>query len=395
MPQEGSAQKPTLKLMVITGTWPPMRCGVGDYTAMLCDFLFQLPVSIHVLTSRQARPDLRLSGHSQLEVHPRVEKWNYDAWRTIHRAIKEMQPDVVNIQWPTAVYGRSPAINLLPLFLRTHHARTPVVTTLHELRYFKALTRLRILPALVFSRRLIVVDPMDLEVIQTLYPPAVSRCRHIPIASNLPVVPRDFGREERRRQLGFTGEDFVVGFFGFANPPKGLETLFAALHKLKAKTPRIKFLLLSQFSDQNAYQRKLLRELKTSGLDAITVNPEYAEPRLAAEILASADCAALPFVDGVSVKRGSMLACLAQGLPMITTRPKRGEGQNFQDGANMLLVPPKDALALAKAIGRLMEDPDLRGRLALGAWDLARRFSWEDIARRQLEVFTDALAGKS
>jgi len=127
-------------------------------------------------------------------------------------------------------------------------------------------------------------------------------------------------------------------------------------------------------------------------LDAITVRPDYAEPGLAAEILASVDCAALPFLDGASVKRGSLMACLAQGLPLVTTTPALGEVGEFQHQVNMLLVPPRDIPALVCSLEQLMRDPDLRARLALGAWDLARMFSWEDIARRQLEVFEQAVA---
>jgi polysaccharide biosynthesis protein PslF len=382
-----------LKLLVITGTWPPMRCGVGDYASMLCEHLSHLAVSVHVLTSRQARPDLRLGGHSHLEVHPVVENWSWPTLALIRRLVAELKPDVINLQWPTAAYGRSVAVNWLPVSLALHFPKIPFVTTLHELRYFRPLTRLRIWPALFLSRRLIVVDPLDMKYIHGLH--VAQRCVHIPIASNLPATPKGFDRAGQRRRLGFSEADFVVGFFGFANPPKGLETLFVALRQLRPRHPNLKLLLLSQLSEQNTYERRLLHELKDSGLDAVTVRPAYAEPRQAAEILAAADCAALPYTDGVSVKRGSLMACLAQGLPIVTTLPARGEAGDFHQGENLLLVPPRDAAALAGALEKLLGDPDLRARLALGAWDLARSFSWEDIARRQLEVFEAAAKGKA
>ncbi|NTV52619.1 MAG: glycosyltransferase, partial [Candidatus Firestonebacteria bacterium] len=221
--------------------------------------------------------------------------------------------------------------------------------------------------------------------------PAVARCRLIPIGSNLPAVGKSYNRADFRRKLGYQEKDFVVGFFGFANAPKGLETLLAALRQLKASFPGLRLLLLSQLSDSIGYQRRLKHDLKVTGLADITLNPEYTEPRLAAEMLAAADCAVLPFIDGVSVKRGSLMACLAQGLPVVTTTPVRGEVDEFQDGVNMRLVPPRDVKALTNAVRELVQDADLRARLALGAWDLARRFSWEDIARRQLALFEEVL----
>lgn len=379
-----------LKLLVITGTWPPMHCGVGDYTFMLCQHLSQLAVSVHVVTSRQARHDLQLGGHSHLEVHPVVDAWNRSCLKQIRKLVAEIKPDIIDLQWPTAAYGRSLAVNWLPVYLRLHFPHIPLVTTLHELRYFKPVTRLRIWPAILLSRGLIMIDPQDLKYVRFMK----DNCHTIPIASSLPSVPKGFDRAAQRRALGFTDEDFVVGFFGMANPPKGLETLFEALGRLRARYPELRLLLISQLSEQNSHQRRLLHELKTAGLLPVTVRPAYAEPRQAAEILASADCAALPFTDGVSVKRSSLMACLAQGLPIVTTQPARGEAGEFLHQQNMLLVPARDARALSAAIEQLKLDPDLRARLALGAWDLARLFSWSEIARRQLQVFEQAVKGK-
>ncbi len=374
-----------------------MHCGVGDYTAQLCDHLSRLAMNVHILTSRQARAELRMDGHNLLEVHPIVDSWTFkDLARAVKTVVADVRPDLINLQWPTAAYGRSLAVNFLPLYLRMHISpNVPLVTTIHELRYFRPLTRLRLWPALAFSRRIILVDPMDQASVKSVYSPAAARCRLIPIGSNLPTAGKGYDRVQCRKQLGFSDSDFVVGFFGFANPPKGLETLLGALRQLKDSHPQLRLLLLSQLSEQNSYQRRLKHDLAVTGLDRITVTPEYAEPRLAAEMLASTDAAVLPFVDGVSVKRGSLMACLAQGLPILTTTPQRGEVNEFQDGVNMLLVPPKDVKLLSEALRRMIADSDLRARLALGAWDLARHFSWGDIAQRQLGVFEEALGERS
>lgn len=383
-PTERTVPEP-LKVLVVTGTWPPMRCGVGDYSSMLCEHLARLGVNVQVLTSRSARPDAQVSSPDRPKVLPWVGSWGLGSLAEVRRAVESFKPDLVNIQWPTAAYGRSPAINLLPLYLKARYPRLPVVTTLHEVRYFKPWSRLRLWPSYLASIRLIVVDPLDMRYIPC--PRGARHCVHIPIASNLPSTPAGFDRAARRRALGLTESDFVIGFFGFANEPKGLETLFEALHRVKDARPDLKLLLMSQLVEQDPYQHQLLKRFRHAGLDQIALRPPYAEPCLAAEILASADCAVLPFLDGVSVKRGSLMACLAQGLPIITTVPARGEVGEFQHGVNMWLVPPRDPAALARAIETLYQDPDLRARLALGAWELARLFSWENIAARQVEVF--------
>jgi len=61
------------------------------------------------------------------------------------------------------------------------------------------------------------------------------------------------------------------------------------------------------------------------------------------------------------------------------------------DGAG-ILVPPRNAPALAQAINDLLRDPGLRRRMGL----LARQrvlslFSWEQAARQMLEVYREAI----
>jgi GT2 family glycosyltransferase len=55
------------------------------------------------------------------------------------------------------------------------------------------------------------------------------------------------------------------------------------------------------------------------------------------------------------------------------------------DGENALVVLPRDAAALARAILRLVDDPPLRDRLAAAGLETARRFTWERTAARYRE----------
>lgn len=60
------------------------------------------------------------------------------------------------------------------------------------------------------------------------------------------------------------------------------------------------------------------------------------------------------------------------------------------DGKNVLVVPPRDADALAEAIRRLVEDAAFRERLAAAGLETARRFTWERAAERY-RAFLDSL----
>jgi glycosyltransferase involved in cell wall biosynthesis len=84
------------------------------------------------------------------------------------------------------------------------------------------------------------------------------------------------------------------------------------------------------------------------------------------ELLASFDVFAFP-----SLFEGLCLAVIeaqAAGVPVVAT-PVGGIRETVVDGETGLLVPPRDPAALAAAIRRLLDDPDLARRLA----DEARR----------------------
>ena len=56
-------------------------------------------------------------------------------------------------------------------------------------------------------------------------------------------------------------------------------------------------------------------------------------------------------------------------------------------GDTGVLVPPEDVEALADAIGQLLSDPDRRADLGRRAIERAQRFTWEQSARRILDIY--------
>ena len=63
---------------------------------------------------------------------------------------------------------------------------------------------------------------------------------------------------------------------------------------------------------------------------------------------------------------------MASGLPVICTELHTGTSFVNLHGVTGLVVPPRDAVALAEALNRLLEDPELRRRLGAAARERAR-----------------------
>jgi glycosyltransferase involved in cell wall biosynthesis len=87
-----------------------------------------------------------------------------------------------------------------------------------------------------------------------------------------------------------------------------------------------------------------------------------------------------------------LVEAMACGLPVVTTGVS-GIPELVVDGANGLLVPPDDAGAVATALLRLREDPELALRLGAGGRaTVAERFDGDALARRLADLFRSAAA---
>ena len=198
----------------------------------------------------------------------------------------------------------------------------------------------------------------------------------------------------------------LIAYFGLISPSKGLHVLLDALTKLPT---RFRLVVVGGEATQpqdRAYAAEIRQRIEDRGMRERVMLTGHCTAEEVSAYLLAADLAALPFTDGASFRRGSLMAALAHGVPVVTTtddrRPTTDElsdahGSSFivhrlEDGQNVLLIPTDDAAALALMIERLAGDPALRARLGAGGRALAAQFSWERIAEQHEQLYTQLLA---
>lgn len=382
---------------LISGEFPPLPGGMGDYTRELANALHKLGVQPWVLTSGKVRSsalDLPFA------VLPHITKWNFSSLAQVASIIRKRKPEILHLQYQAAAYGMSLAIHLLPWRLRLTRPRPKLVVTFHDLRVpylFPKAGPLRPWALKVLARgceAVIATNPEDQKSINSW---GLKREAHfIPIGSNIPPQPLPgYSPEAWRRSLGVNPQETLVSYFGFLNQSKGGEDLIRALHILKEKGIKIKLLMVGAAAGSvdptdQAYALKVKGLISQLGVEDMVIWTGF-EPaeRVSGHLLAS-DLCVLPYRDGVSFRRGSLMAALAHGLPIVSTMPGT-ENRQIVDGENMALVPPQDPQALANKIEVLATDPGLRERLAQGAKRLSQGFSWDRIAEKTLAVYQQLL----
>lgn len=213
------------------------------------------------------------------------------------------------------------------------------------------------------------VLPVPLDQV-TWLPTSPSKAAFIPVGANLPPVAIDAKGVKANRGAK------TVAVYGVTGEPATLAEVRDISHVLKITKARIEKLRLVVFGRGSAEAELALRhELEDSGIETIVLGLLPSED--ITRELTNADV--LLFVrGGVSSRRGSALAAIACGLPVVGYR---SEETGFPvTEAGVVLVALEDRVALAEALIRVLSDDDWREQLRARSRSAQRQyFSWEVI----------------
>jgi glycosyltransferase involved in cell wall biosynthesis len=162
------------------------------------------------------------------------------------------------------------------------------------------------------------------------------------------------------------GERFTVLHYSKFAPLHGIDTILEAARRLRGERD-IRFVLVGGGQLEESVRQRIA-ELE---LDQVELHP-WMEPAQLREVIAGAGACLGVF--GASEKAARVIPnkiyqYMAVGAPIIT-RDGAGPRELLRDGEHVLLCPPADAEALARAIVRLRDDPALREQLARNAREL-------------------------
>jgi len=358
-----------MRILFIAGSYPPQKCGVGDYTKHLAGALSkQVGVRVAVLADEEvahARHD------PQVDVFPVVKGWRVSDVPRIVKVLKEWKPDIVHIQYPTqGFYGRKILPYDLPLIVKGCGKK--VVQTWHE--SFPP-HRTSLFMNCLATSRMVVIKPDFTSTMspcfRILIPSKEFRC--IPNASTIPrAMLADAHRSSIRDRISGNSIS-LLAFFGFVYPHKGVEHLFQI-----AAPERHHIVLIGDLNPSDPYHRKifdLIHGERWAGHATVT---GFLPEKEVGEMLCAADAAVFPFTHGAEIWNTSIQAAVAQGTFVLTTSKKK---QGYDEQANIYYAAPGNyeemRIALDRHIGRRNPNPP--------------RYDWEEIASAHLDLYKKIL----
>jgi glycosyltransferase involved in cell wall biosynthesis len=213
-----------------------------------------------------------------------------------------------------------------------------------------------------------------------------NKVRVVPNGVDMAAIDAARLGSEVRRELGLPQAATVVGLVGRLDHwGKGHKELFSAMAQHKERFPY--HALIVGGGRREAEVKQMAASLGLSGQVHF-----LGSRRDVLDLLQTMDIFVLPsYSEGVSL---ALLEAMAAGLPVIVSRVG-GNPEVVTDGETGLLIPPRDAEALAQALERLLADPSGAKELGKNARRLVEvNYSLERLGREINEIYGELVEKK-
>jgi glycosyltransferase involved in cell wall biosynthesis len=346
---------------VLTGEYPPDPGGVSDYTRLVARGLAAAGDSVRVFAPpRRGKGDAVDPG---VAVHRLLGRFGPRSLAELERLLmREPRPDRILVQYVPHAFGFK-AMNLpFALWVAKRFRRTaPVWVMFHEVVFpfrwwpathavLGAATRVMARLVAAAADRVFVSIPAWGGLLRRISPRA-KPAEWLPVPCNVATAAEPEEVADVRAAHAPAGP--LVGHFGTFAPP--ITALLApAVSALLELRPDVRVLLIGRQSD------RYRAELPPALADRVSATGDLPPGAVAAHLRAC-DLVLQPYPDGVSARRGSVMASIANGVPVVTNLGPLSEP--LWPGGAVAAAPDPDPAAIARLAARLLAGPAVLANL--------------------------------
>jgi glycosyltransferase involved in cell wall biosynthesis len=355
------------------GAGPQMRCGVGQFTRLLCETIEKLaPGDCTTLTLTQTDGSLA------------------DIWRATGSA----QSVVCN--FPIVAWKRVMFRPLLALAIARLRGRR-IILIQHEWAGLHWLRRITYLPALLLADRIVMFSPLVRR--ELAHDPLIGwtqrKCVLAPLPPNIEAPPGIADTRLRQRLIAARGEGrLVIGHFGSIYPGKQPTALLDICAHLKERGRKPLIVYIGSFirGVDNVEHDLYARAAELGVIDDIIVSGYVATDHELFGLFSQVDAFCYPLDEGLTARRSSVLTCVQSGKPVVATGPAEPDEfdhhPRFKElidrGAIVLVGQGSDDDVYGDRILSALKWPSVQAPFDFDGW-------WQDVAQAVRAQYLESL----
>lgn len=374
------------------GGFAPRLCGIATFTTDICEAVAgAAPASVVY----SCAVNDQTSGYEYpARVRFQIDEADLDSYRRAADLLNFDKADVLCVQHEFGIYGGPAGSHLLALL---KEVRMPVVTTLHTvLREPDAAQRAVMDELIDRSDRLVVMAKKGREILLDTYSAPGDKIDVI--AHGIPEIPYA-DSESYKGQFGVDGRT-VLFTFGLIGPGKGIEHVIEALPAIVARHPDVVYLVLGATHphllevEGESYRLSLERLAFDTGVgEHVVFFNRFVSLDELKEFIGATDVYLTPYLNEAQITSGTLAYVFGAGKAVVSTPYWHAQELLADDRGT--LVPFHDPDAIATAVLRYLDDPQLLARTRREAHRIGRDMIWPAAAERYLDTFAGAIADRS
>jgi glycosyltransferase involved in cell wall biosynthesis len=390
-------------------SFPPRECGIATFTNDLttsisniadnvtwnvnvveeCKNLFLSNVSLREQAAQLSKKESELNKCFVLKTFNVIKDCDVKSFVAAADKINVSKIDVVNIQHEFGLYKGNFGSYILEFMRRV---RKPIVTTLHTILPNPPSGMRDVVKDLYALSDMVVASAnAGIELLNKTYGLDKKKLTHIP--HGVPAVPF-IDTTLPKKRLGLSGK-FVIASYGLINPDKGIENVIEALPSVIDGNPDKEILYMVVGASHPAldekvrqrYREKLEGLINRLGLakNVVFVQRYLPNREMIAHFLAT-DICAVTNTNPNQVSSGVLSQAIGCGKSIVATEFTHAV-EVLSNGRGLLtkFSCPEDT---AEKINLLVSDDELRNAISRQVYEYAQSITWDKIAGRYLNVFS-------
>lgn len=380
-----AAPSRAIQKVAMLGNYVPRQCGIATFTTDLSDAIAAgfpaidcFALAMNDAGTRHAYP---------ARVRFEIADGDIASYRRAADFLNVNSIDVTCVQHEYGIFGGKAGSHVLALL---RELRMPIVTTLHTILAAPNDLQRSVMDELTkLSERLVVMSAAGAVLLRDVHGVPERKIDLIP--HGIPDIPSTCRSKD---QLGVGGKSVILTF-GLVSPDKGIEYVIDALPAILARHPDTVYIVLGathphvKARQGESYRLQLESRAQRLGVDSnVIFHDRFVSQGELTEFLSAADVYVTPYLNPAQITSGTLAYAVGSGKAVVSTPYLYA--RELLDEDRGVLVPVRDADAIAREVGDLLADDGRRIAMGRRAAAYGREMLWPAVARRYVKSFERA-----